>query len=74
MSGIGRRLERLEEGVGRPCEGCGHGPGVVVEYDVAWGTVGPTEDGTPEACPACGRRLVHEVAWPDEGGGVVPNG
>jgi hypothetical protein len=71
VGGIGRRLDRLEAGAGRPCGECGHAPGRFVEYDAVWIDApddGSVEDGGPDCCPACGRRLVHDVTWADVGG------
>ncbi|MDP9475639.1 MAG: hypothetical protein M3R38_08115 [Actinomycetota bacterium] len=56
--------------MGAPCEECGHGVGVSVEYDVVWSDDPDAvlhEDG-PELCLKCGRRLIYEVTWTDEGG------
>ena len=71
MSGLRGRLTRLEAGARGPCGECGHANDAVVEYDVVWIDApddGSVEDEVPACCPACGRRLVHEVTWADVGG------
>ena len=54
VGGIGRRLDRLEAGAGRPCGECGHAPGRFVEYDAVWIDApddGSVEDGGPGVLP-----------------------
>ncbi len=60
MSGISRRLGRLEDGDGGRCRSCGLGPGSRIVYRLGGDLLDdppadePTESGP--ACPRCGRR------------------
>ncbi len=72
MSGLRRRLERLE-GDHRPCSRCGASPGEKPEYDyeVIWcdldgRPVNGEPEPEPERCPECQRELTIIVEWEND--------
>jgi hypothetical protein len=66
-----RRVAKLEARDPVPCEECGRPPdktlpvGVEVYWDT--GEEGEEKDLGPTHCHACGRTLIHEVTWKEDG-------
>ncbi len=72
MTGLERRLQKLEEdvGSGEPCPECGHIAGKptsdTLNFEVFWDYTGE-EEPEDEFCGTCGTQLVFNVAWGAEG-------
>jgi hypothetical protein len=71
---VNRRLSKLESerGPSSGCAECGGPPpkGAKGEIEVVWEddeTLEDQEDLGPTHCHACGRTLIHEVTWKEEG-------
>jgi hypothetical protein len=72
MSGLERRLKKLEEdtGQGEPCPECGHVAGKpttdTLDFEVYWDYTAE-EESEDEFCSTCGTQLVFNVTWGAEG-------
>lgn len=62
LDGRSRRVRRLEDSRGAPCQECGFGLGPL-EYQVVWHD--HDESAEPKWCGACGRQYEFVVAWGD---------
>ena len=67
MSGISRRLGRLEDGSGS-CPACGLGPASRIVYSVFWDDApgdDPAGASSSPPCSRCGQRRLTVVDWWD---------